>query len=401
MTEDQKLECWVRDYLEHLRAVGYALSTISVFESRLLDLRAFLRDREMDVEELGAAATLNAYLEHWRDNTPGKFLPMPDTRRQARSIIRRFVKWARQEKSLPPLAEDSPPKLLTGYLEFLEQHRGASPATIQNYRGYLTRLVTFLDQRGERELMGIPLEVFDEYIAHRGKTLGRGGLRILVTALRGFLKYLFFIGAEPEDRSDWLDLPIKFAKMKLPRDIEDWHLAEALQSVNRSTLIGKRDWAILMVLTHYGLRIEEVATIRLSDLDFKNGHFEVRRSKRGPRQLLPLLPVVAIAFKEYLSVRPESQHSEVFLRAKAPIRPLSINRISCRVHEILSSVPGAPRRSAHALRHTLARKMREKGEPLPVISQLLGHRDLDSAEAYIRISIEELREVADNYAELL
>lgn len=399
--EYQRLDCWLQSYLAHLQAAGYSSHTIAKYRARLQNLKTFLDVKEMSVDSLQAEATLDTYLEHWLHNSPGRFLPMPRTRTRARSILQNFVNWTRQEGHLPPTKEASAPELLTGYLEFLTQHRGASQQTVQNYNRYLTSLVSFLEERGRRDLSGIPIELFDDYIAQRGRPLGRGGLCILISALRGFLKYLFFIGAEPDDRSDWLTFPTKFSKMKLPRDIKDEHLAAALESVNRTTVVGKRDWAILMVLTNYGLRVSEAARICLDDLDFESRHIEIRRSKQGPRQVFPLVTVVAIALKEYISVRPKTQYPQVFLRMIAPIRPLSRTGLANRVHWILSSVPGAPRRGAHALRHTLARKIREEGKPLPVISQVLGHRHLDSTEAYLRISVDELREVADNYAELL
>lgn len=80
----------------------------------------------------------------------------------------------------------------------------------------------------------------------------------LAGGVRGFLAWLFLTGQEPEDRSGWLDSPRMYRNERLPRHLSDEQLTRALSRVDRSTLYGRRDWAVLCLLNSYGLRIGEV-----------------------------------------------------------------------------------------------------------------------------------------------
>lgn len=289
--------------------------------------------------------------------------------------------------------------MIDEYLEFCRQHRGLAAQTIRFRGAQLRALESFLRGRGVPELSGVSLDHLDAFLDERGKTLSRTSLACLVSVLRGFLRYLYLLGEELEDRSDWLEAPTLFAQMRLPRHLEDSQVEMAFARVNLSTISGVRDCAALMLLYYYGWRAGEVTGLQLDDVDFECHRLQLLRLKGGGRQFFPLLEPVERALKAYLKVRPTSALSPVFLTVRRPYRALRPAVLSGRVCNYLEGVPGVG--GAHAFRHTLARRLRQGGAPMPVISRLLGHGNPDSTATYIRIATDELAEVADNYAELL
>lgn len=113
--------------------------------------------------------------------------------------------------------------------------------------------------------------------------------------------------------------------------------------------------------------------------------------------------MVEEALREYLAVRPQVSCEEVFVTFRAPHRPIQAGSslAGSSVRKYLLPVVGPPGRGAHALRHTLARRLRQDGVPLGLMCKILGHRSSNSTGRYLRIALEELREVAANYADFL
>jgi site-specific recombinase XerD len=271
-------------------------------------------------------------------------------------------------------------------------------------RHWLLRLEEFLEEQQEPGLCGISLPALDRFIAGVAQCSSRSTTQWVVGVLRTLLRYLFLVGREREDRSPLLQSPRVYRRMKVPRHLTDEQLEEALLKVDRTTPRGKRDWAVLMLLCGYGLRAGEASRLRLKDVDFEGHRLFVRRLKGAGTRIFPLTSAVEGALREYLAeARPACSHPEVFLTCHPPFRPFpsgSSLSNSC-VRQYIKHLTGLPSRGAHALRHTLARRMLQSGAPLEVVRRTLGHRDMNTTCGYLRISIEELREVADNYAELL
>ena len=384
------VRAWVNEYIEILRAQRYAARTVSNYSKQLAQLVDYLDARTLEAEPLALEAAIDRYES--RDKLEGR----------DNSVIRRFIRWSRTKNYLPAVPDPNPlPPQVEDYLAFCTQHRGLSIKTVKFQEVTLRDLADFLRERGEQWPSLIPLDSLDAFLDARSKVLSRDSLWPIISALRGFLKYLSLIGVESEDRSGWLEGPTIYAKAKLPRYLEDSQVEAALATVKPSTASGVRDWAILMILQQYGWRAGEVASLRFEDVDFERRVLHVRRVKGGTRQVFPLVDDVEDALRAYLKVRPESPHHAVFITVHAPYQALTAMAVSGRVQHYLQGIPGVQARGAHAFRHTLARRLRQAGAPLAVLSRVLGHSNLDSANSYIRIATDELSEVADNYAELL
>jgi site-specific recombinase XerD len=179
----------------------------------------------------------------------------------------------------------------------------------------------------------------------------------------------------------------------LPRGISRSDADALVESSDRRRPIGRRDYAILLVLLRLGLRASEVSALSLDDVDWRAGQVLVH-GKGGRIDSLPLPENVGKAIAGYLKWgRPRSEHREVFLTSLEPIAPMGRSGVS-RVVRRACGRAGITPIGSHRLRHTLACDLVVAGVPLPEISQVLRHRDIATTAIYARVDLDALRKLA-------
>ena len=179
----------------------------------------------------------------------------------------------------------------------------------------------------------------------------------------------------------------------IPRAIAADQVRQLLASIDRHTAMGRRDYAILLLLARLGLRSGEVAFLELDDIDWNAGQLSVR-GKSGQRSELPLPAEVGKAIAAYLRRgRPQSTSRRVFLRAKAPIRGFQgASGVGSIVrHRLQRAGINAPTAGAHQFRHGLATEMLRQGASLGEIGELLGHRHPQTTKIYAKVDLNALR----------
>jgi integrase/recombinase XerD len=218
------------------------------------------------------------------------------------------------------------------------------------------------------------------------------GTRDLASALRSFLRYLHVAGL--------IEAPLVWAvpsvadlrDRTLPRGLEPLAVRKLLASCDRRRTIGRRDHAILLLLSRLGLRRGEVAAIQLEDVDWRAGLLLVRG--KGSRQdVLPLPVDVGEAVVSYLRRRPRCESRALFLRMTAPLHGLAPHTIGWIVREACTRA-GLPRVGAHRLRHTAATEMLRQGASLAEIGQVLRHREQKTTAIYAKVDRRALRALA-------
>lgn len=386
---------WLEPFVRHLRGSGFRRSTIRTHLMYLSKLGDYLEEQGLKVDQLASPEILQGYLQPLER--------APASKIKIQWAVDRWLEYARSQGLLveAEIPVQALPELVRGYLEFAREHRGLSASTLHSHKGQLLALADFVTRHGLPGLVGVPLALLETFIAERSRT--RDEVIRVSWPVRAFMRYLFMVGEEPKDRSRWITAPRTYQNQRLPRHLSDDQLGQMLRLVDRETVIGKKRWAVLALLVNYGLRVGEVAGLRLNEVNFEAKLLRVRRSKTGEESVYPITPAVEEALREYLTVRPEAPFLEFFLTTKAPFRPYASggSLASPCVSSILKRVPGVPGKGGHVLRHTLARRLRQAGLPLAVIRQIMGHKASTSTGRYIRIALEELREVADNYADFL
>ncbi|MDI1338125.1 MAG: tyrosine-type recombinase/integrase [Lacunisphaera sp.] len=396
-TRPLKTRAWLEPFAQHLRLAGHRRNHVRTHLYLLARVGDFLKGHGLEPMDLAKPATLDLCLQ------TGEVAHGPNVRKQLHSAVQHWLAYARRIGLVPSLSVPQAPPLVEDYLRFAREHRGLSPSSLGQYRTVLLGLAEFLPRHGVASLVAIPLDLVEQYLTEAGRGRSRTSLASSGAAVRGFLRWLFLIGEEPEDRSRWLEGPQVYREMRLPRHLDDQQLQQTLGLIDRATRIGKRDWLVMVLISGYGLRIGEVAHLRLEDLDWQAHRLRVRRSKTQSETFFPTTDALEEAWAAYLEVRPATLHRELFVTWRAPIRPYASGGAlgERAVSRYLRQVPGTPAQGAHVLRHTLARRLRQSGEPVTVIRRILGHQSSTSTGRYLRIATDELREVAANYSDLL
>jgi integrase len=257
----------------------------------------------------------------------------------------------------------------------------------------------FLHSGKRRTLEEIQALDLSEFLSCRDHLVPKSVSR-LVSDVRSFLRFLTMRGILPRDLSGALP------KIRVPRDaaipsVWDQELViRLLGAVDRSSAKGRRDYAILLLACRLGLRAGDIRTLRLDQLHWDDSTIEVTQSKTGVPLTLPLSTEVGEALIGYLkSGRPAAAHREVFLKVTPPFDPFTTNS---NLHHIiaywrrLASIKfrTPQKRGMQSLRHTLATRLLQKGTPLPIIAEILGHTSLESTRIYAKADVEALRSVA-------
>jgi site-specific recombinase XerD len=218
------------------------------------------------------------------------------------------------------------------------------------------------------------------------------GARDLASALRSFLRYLHLAGL--------IEAPLVWAvpsvadlrDRTLPRGLEPAAVRKLLGSCDRRRTVGRRDYAILLLLSRLGLRRGEVAAVQLEDVDWRAGELLIRG--KGSRQdVLPLPVDVGEAVVSYLRRRPRCGSRALFVRMTAPLQGLAPHTIGWIVREACTRA-GLPRVGAHRLRHTAATEMLRAGASLAEIGQVLRHREQKTTAVYAKVDRRALRALA-------
>jgi len=295
-----------------------------------------------------------------------------------------------------------PAKLLARYMDFCRVHGGLSLATQKGYRRNCLLLRSFLGRRGIRKIKDVRLDDLDAFLLRHSKHMGARGLQAMSSAVRSFFRFLHLTGEIPCDLAQKILSPRRFRADLRPKYLPWKKVERLLDGMERNSRTGKRDYAILVLLACHGLRAREAASLKISDIDWSSRSFLLRERKNRTAGRIPMSQRTEQALRDYLSVRPSCSHPEVFLASRAPVRPLgrSLNGVAGRhLHERFggSQHPGG----AYVLRHSFAKALLDRGAKLHEIGSLLGHKSLRSTLIYTRIATEDMREVADNYAELL
>ncbi len=286
--------------------------------------------------------------------------------------------------AVPTPTED----MLARYREYLTSERGLTASTAM---GYIHLVRPFLRKREGPEGT-LELEGAGRTRHHR---LRADGCRrtLAVTSLRSLLGFLHVDGVIAQSLSSAVPSVAGSRLAGLPKALGSGQVKQLLASCDRSTVVGRRDFAVLTMLVRLGLRVGEIAALELDDIDWRGGEIIVR-GKGDRRECLPLPVDVGRAVAASLRRgRSAAESRRLFLRVRAPHRPLTSGGVTTIVIGAAHKA-GLPPVGAHRLRHTAATEMLRAGAPLSEIGQVLRHRSPLSTAIYAKVDREALRELA-------
>jgi integrase/recombinase XerD len=362
---------------------GFAAATATYALRLLADLSTWLQGQGRGVAGLDESM-VEAFLRHrYQRRRPN---------REDHPTLARLLAQLREAAVAAPLrpavASDEQSAIKAAFRQHLIGQRNLAPATV---RRYLDTVGRFLDGRFATspplELGALGAQDVNRFMLEQARRYSAGHVQLLASALRGFLRFLRQTGAIATDLAHCVPAPARRQLAGLPKFMPAEDVERLLQTSNRDGPQGRRDYAILLLLARLGLRAQEIASLRLEDVDWDAGELAIH-GKGGGVERLPLPWEVGEALSRYLrAVRPACSTRQVFVCLRAPRRGFrngnAVGTIVCRALARTDLHPS--HRGAHLLRHSLATRLLRHGASLVEIGELLRHRNLDTTRIYAKV----------------
>lgn len=378
----------VEGYQEWLMRRGYTPDTSRNMLKDLGQVGRWLADQGLEVGQLNEdqmTAFLSARRTAGRRKIPGARAMVP-----LLSYLREVGAISAVNPPATPLAV-----LLGEYRTWMLQERGLAATTVLRYentaRCFLQQQAVVAGVLEPAVLTGTDVNAF---LLRECGRVSAGSAKGRVAELRSVLRFLYLhdltplrLGTSVPPVGGW-----RLATLPPPA-MTAADVQSLLDSCDRGTTVGVRDFAIMMLIARLGLRSIEVARLELSDVDWRAGEVVIRGKGRR-RDRLPLQTEVGEALVAYLaSARADKGVRHLFLTCRAPCRPIRADLVGDVVERACLRT-GLPHVGPHRLRHALAAELLRRGSGLAAISQVLRHQDLATTALYAKVDLASLRLVA-------
>lgn len=314
-----------------------------------------------------------------------------------RAALKRLLSVLRQANLIPlaPLPPTTPEEqIFEKFADYLRQERGLAPKSIIRHLPVIRRFLREVCPTGTNDLGKIRQEDVIRYVERHARDGSAASGKAMCWSLRAFLRYLYLSGSNPLALADCVPSIRRWKLASLPTYLTVVQVQKVLDTCDRTTASGRRDYAILMMLAKLGLRAGEVATLTLDDIDWRSGTMLVRAKGRQQARM-PMPPDVGAAIVAWLrNDRPASPCRRLFLRTVAPHVGFASG---CAITMIANAalkragISDCAHQGAHLFRHSLATELLRSGATLSQISQLLRHKSHDTTRIYAKVDIEALR----------
>ena len=387
----------VLPFADSLMESGYAATTIQSKLGLLIDLGEWLRRRGLAVKDLDERRIETFITDRRRNGL---------LRRGDRTTVRQLLDHLREHhvvQRVTPTCDVSPlAAILDRYEKYLRSERGLTTATIINYLPFARKFLS--DRFGEGPFLLKVVRPCDisGFILRHARTMSCRRAQLMTTVFRSFFRFLYQRGELQVDLAPSIPTVADWRLSTLPRYITAEEVIRVLGSCDRHTAMGRRDYALLLLLARLGLRAGEIVAMQLDDIDWRSGEILVR-GKGLLYDRMPLPVDVGQALAVYLRHdRPSSKTRRVFVCRKAPQRgfsgPSTVSTIVRRALDRAGLHPGF--KGAHLLRHSLATSMIRSGASMSEIGEILRHRSPSTTEIYAKLDFEGLRSLAQPWPNL-
>ena len=403
MEQRKPIEALATEVIEKLEQLNYAHNTICGFRTSFNRICAFARERDelYFSEEFG-----KEYLREKCCCITDYFLKTfpPKAKQAIRSIrllgdyqlhgviIRRIVK--RKGYVKPPQFE----KALTAYEKECENNEYSR----RGMRTRLQRLFFFVDYLSLCKVIDVS-EITPKIISDYVITIcpkHEKSIAAILTTLRVFLRFLYLNRYTEKNLSLSVPKQNRYYYPSIPSTWEPAEVKRMLDTIDQGSPVGKRDYAILLLVANLGIRAGDIKALKLSDLDWTAKTITITQEKTKVEVTYPILHNVGWALIDYLqNARPVCESPYLFVRLHAPYEAFGEN---ANLHNIITkytrlagiTVPHGKRHGLHSLRHSLASTLLEQGTSLAVISEILGHVDSKSTSVYLHTDLNGLKACA-------
>ena len=270
--------------------------------------------------------------------------------------------------------------------------KAISPNTRNDMRWVAHKYFEWLAEQGFTNLRMAGSEQIQRFMLHCSETMAMGSVHNVRLHMMKLYAFLYESGQSPSSFAALLSFKVNRGR-KVPETRSADELSAMLEAIDRTTTLGKRAYAVMMLGIVLGLRACDVVSLKLTDIDWVNGEIRILQAKTAISVVLPLTKDVGEALRDYiLNARPQSGSEEIFLRLKSPHIGL---KSAVSIGEIYASccktarLPGSKR--FHTLRRSLGTSMLASGASVATVAQVLGHAEVDSTKRYIAVDEKHLK----------
>jgi site-specific recombinase XerD len=323
----------------------------------------------------------------------------PRVRQMGTKVLRSLVEHLRAQGVVP---EQSAPErteaaaLAHRYGEYLEQRRALTVDTVRRQVPVAQQFLQSCFGRGPLRLHALGEEGVTRFVLGTADSVSRRTHQTQMSILRSFFRFLLERGEIELDLAAVVPTVATWRLAGVPKYLTRSQVEQVLASCDRDTSMGRRDFAMLLLLARLGLRACEVARIELDDIRWRTGELVIR-GKGSSIEALPLIAEVGEALAAYIEKdRPRCQTRRVFTRMRAPITALAHRGSVTTVVRAAMFRAGldVPARGAHVLRHSLATSMLRDGASMSEIGVVLRHRSPATTEIYAKVDMASLQQLA-------
>jgi site-specific recombinase XerD len=305
--------------------------------------------------------------------------------------------------NIPPLPHKNPivfsgpvGEIINDFIDYKRTEERLSIIRIHCYQRNLKLFLNFCNKKGINSIREINLEFILRFI-YEMDCSKKSPVYITISALRGFMNYAF------ENKFLDTDYSVKIPKHKtviqpkLPSTYSKEEIEKLINSVDRSSAMGKRNYAIILIAARLGLRASDICNLKFDSLHWETSTIEIKQYKTDKELVLPLFPDIGNAIIDYLKYgRKKLDEPYVFLTGKPPYGHFSTSNVITHVVQRAFIKAGISiknkRFGSHSLRHSLGFRMLEESTALPVITEVLGHESTESTRYYLRIDLKSMRQ---------
>jgi site-specific recombinase XerD len=381
------LAAHLKTYAQQLRDEGYAVQTGQSQLRMLGHFNRWLQSEGFGADEIDASTVKRFVRSRGKTGKPRK----GDT-----AAFARMLRMLRADQAVPLSPPTPCQTILEQFQHYLRQERGLSEATIMRQTPIVRALLAEVLPAGIPDFHQISASDIAGFVQRQAERITTKSAPTVVTALRSFFRDLLYGGAIETDLAACVPTISTWSLSGVPKFLRAEQIQRVLNCCDRNTAIGKRNYAILLLLARLGLRAGEVVTLTLDDINWEAGLITVRGKGKRVAQM-PLPVEVGAAIAAYLrQARPDCSSRRVFIRQNAPLVGFANSVAICSLVDRALERAGVESayRGSHLFRHSLATEMLKQGASLPEIGDLLRHRRPDTTTIYAKVDLVSLRSIA-------
>jgi site-specific recombinase XerD len=315
-----------------------------------------------------------------------------------------FLTVLREMRLAPPVRRSILPedKVLQAFQEHLTRVRGTVETSASLYARHLRPFLQSIYTGEKFAFHAVTVRDVEAFVARMATQYKPQTVKLYCTSLRAFFRFLRLRGEIELPLEDAVPTVPHWRLSSIPKYLTEEQVTAFLSSFDVDTTAGLRNRAMAFLMATAGLRVGEVANMKIEDINWRKSSIKLQNTKSRHIDYLPLVSKAGEALAAYLKRRPQTETRRIFITLTAPSgRPLNAGAIRAVMRRVFKRCfPSEPTRGTHVLRHSLATRMLTKGATFKEIADILRHRNIETTAIYAKVDLKGLTDVVFPWPEV-